>query len=332
MGVETVFKMSYSSGSANVDNIQAHLNWKLKIEDLKNSKSGKHFKSKMLKIFVYEDEINWQLWVNFCEERDEKRIFVVPLSHTFKENTDREIKCSVFFRTKYSEVFMKSFKKGLSQWKGIGEGFSFSSNTLLEMTNSGCLDIIVDLSVPVSIKETKCESQKRFNTDIYAISKMDQFSDVTIICKDNKFACHKIILAARSTVFQTMLEKDMLEKNNNIVQIEDSTPETVKAMLDHIYTGCLPAKDLTDLDNLLYLSVKYNLMGLMNSFETNMRNSKSPKTVLKNLVLCFLYFSESETFSELIKLAKEIKTEMTLEDSWGELVEFYPALSNMILT
>ena len=50
---------------------------------------------------------------------------------------------------------MKSFKKSLAKWTGIGEGFSFSSKTLLEMTNSGCLKITVDLVIPVNIKENK---------------------------------------------------------------------------------------------------------------------------------------------------------------------------------
>ena len=320
---------NFSSGIDKIDSVQAHLTWNLKVEELRQPREEKHFKSNILRTFVFEDEIKWQLWVNICEEKEEKRIFVVPLSHSFQENSEREIKCSVFFQKGYSEVFMKTFKKGLAKWTGVGEGFSFSSQTLLEMTNSGCLNIIVDLIIPVNMKQTKCESQIQFNADIFSISKMDQFSDVTVICKGQEFCCHKLILAARSPVFKTMLGKDMLEKNKNVINIEDSNPDSVRAMLDHIYTGNLPDKG--NMDNLLYLGVKYNLKGIINSFVANLRSPKNPKSILKNLVLCYLYFPESEAFLEVLGMAKETKLELMLQDTWEEMVEFYPNLSSMIM-
>ena len=322
-----------SAGSARIDSVQAHLVWDIKVEELARPREEKYFKSNILKTFVYEDEIKWQLWLSVSKEKEEKSIFVVPVTHSFQEYTERELKCSVYFKRKYSEIFMKSFNKKLSKWTGIGEGFSFSSQTLQEMTNSGSLNIIVDLIIPVNINEAKCESEKKFKSDISGISSMDQFSDVTIVCQGEKFGCHKLILAARSPVFKIMLEKDMLEKNDNIINIEDSDPVTVGAMLEHIYTGTLPdkASPELDMDSLLYLSAKYNLKGLMDSFEEDLRSSKTPKSILKSLVLCFLYFPESGVYSEVLRMGQEANVKLMQEETWQEMVEFYPSLSRAIL-
>ena len=57
MGSEKKGEKKSSFGIAKIDNVQAHLHWNLKVEDLRKARAGKHFKSDILKTFVYEDEI-----------------------------------------------------------------------------------------------------------------------------------------------------------------------------------------------------------------------------------------------------------------------------------
>ena len=52
--------------------------------------------------------------------------------------------------------------------------------------------------------------------------------DITIICQSEKFQCHKLIICARSDVFQTMFDEDSNSKEakNGVLEIVDFDPKT----------------------------------------------------------------------------------------------------------
>ncbi|XP_065209099.1 speckle-type POZ protein-like isoform X2 [Planococcus citri] len=86
----------------------------------------------------------------------------------------------------------------------------------------------------------------------------DYFSDVTVSVKGKKYPVHKIILAIRSSVFNTMFRNKMQESRNNHIVITDIEQEPFEEMLHYIYTGkvtnieesafeLLPAADKYDL-------------------------------------------------------------------------------------
>merc|ERR1719461_759862 len=61
-------------------------------------------------------------------------------------------------------------------------------------------------------------------------------SDITIICDDEKFPCHKFILSARSDVFKTMLSMpDSKEQLDGIIKIDDVSAQTMKTLLKFMY-------------------------------------------------------------------------------------------------
>jgi len=67
---------------------------------------------------------------------------------------------------------------------------------------------------------------------------------------------------ARSSVFETALTSDMTEKQDNVIRIDDSKPDAIKAMLDYVYTG--KVSYIGDMAaDVLQLADKYNLPGLM---------------------------------------------------------------------
>ncbi|CAG7827894.1 unnamed protein product [Allacma fusca] len=61
-----------------------------------------------------------------------------------------------------------------------------------------------------------------------------KFSDVTISCEGKTFPAHKILLAHHSNVFAKMLSN---VESVHEIPINDLRPETVKDMLQYIYTG-----------------------------------------------------------------------------------------------
>ncbi|CAL8116439.1 unnamed protein product [Orchesella dallaii] len=62
-------------------------------------------------------------------------------------------------------------------------------------------------------------------------------TDITIATNKRIFRAHKAILMTRSSVFATMFNVDMLEKEMNIVEITDFDDDIVEGMLEHLYTG-----------------------------------------------------------------------------------------------
>lgn len=71
-------------------------------------------------------------------------------------------------------------------------------------------------------------------------------ADVTFKVEGETFAAHRVVLAARSPVFQAQLCGHMREKRTRHISIHDMQPVVFKALLHFIYTDSLPTMD--DLD------------------------------------------------------------------------------------
>jgi len=54
--------------------------------------------------------------------------------------------------------------------------------------------------------------QGQLSQDFGLLFTSSEYADITIVCGDKTFKCHKIILASRSPVFKTMFDADMKEK------------------------------------------------------------------------------------------------------------------------
>lgn len=60
------------------------------------------------------------------------------------------------------------------------------------------------------------------------------FSDICILVKDSKFACHRFMLARASEFFEKLFQKDGLE--NGSVRLEETTPQVFQIIQNIIYT------------------------------------------------------------------------------------------------
>ena len=68
-----------------------------------------------------------------------------------------------------------------------------------------------------------------------------EFSDFKIVCEDQTFPCHRVILANHSEVLSKMTDtNNWAETKEKIWTISDFKPETVKMMLHFIYCHQLP--------------------------------------------------------------------------------------------
>ena len=87
-----------------------------------------------------------------------------------------------------------------------------------------------------------------------------QSSDVTLVANDGQeFPAHMSILASRSPVFTAMFEQNMKEKKEKRVEIADLNSQTVRKLLEYIYTDAVPDASWPMADQLLYAAHKYNI-------------------------------------------------------------------------
>ncbi|KAF0900467.1 hypothetical protein E2562_032075 [Oryza meyeriana var. granulata] len=80
-------------------------------------------------------------------------------------------------------------------------------------------------------------------------------ADITFLVKGEAFAAHKVVLAARSSVFKAEFCGPMIEKEASYITVEEMEPAAFKALLHFIYTDSLGSQldglEFTDANELL---------------------------------------------------------------------------------
>ena len=79
-----------------------------------------------------------------------------------------------------------------------------------------------------------------FRQDLLSVLRSGLMADTTIRVGGEQIAAHGIILAARSEHFATVLTSDFAEGAGRQIEIEDATPEGVRALLHYFYTDEVP--------------------------------------------------------------------------------------------
>lgn len=84
--------------------------------------------------------------------------------------------------------------------------------------------------------------------------------------EERTFLAHKGILAARSPVFEGLIQSGMRESASGIVRIKDVSVKAMENVLSYIYTGLTDEKlnwsDVREVQELIYAADKYCLVGL----------------------------------------------------------------------
>ncbi|KAI1745154.1 BTB/POZ protein [Xylaria scruposa] len=73
--------------------------------------------------------------------------------------------------------------------------------------------------------------------NIASLLSSGDYADLKIVCKDQEFQVHKIIVCAQSPVLATALKGYFEETKINTYHVTDFDPTTVKCMIDYMYSG-----------------------------------------------------------------------------------------------
>jgi len=65
----------------------------------------------------------------------------------------------------------------------------------------------------------------------------EETSDFLIVCGDDSFPVHRLVLGARSSYFQGLFKSSLLESETSQVIIKDMASVTLKAVIEYMYTG-----------------------------------------------------------------------------------------------
>jgi hypothetical protein len=70
-------------------------------------------------------------------------------------------------------------------------------------------------------------------------------SDVTLVCEDTEFPCHKVLLACRSEFFKALFTENIKEVSENRVAIRGVRPDILELILKFIYTDRIDSSDIS---------------------------------------------------------------------------------------
>ncbi|XP_065204070.1 speckle-type POZ protein-like [Planococcus citri] len=175
-----------------------------------------------------------------------------------------------------------------------------------------------------SIENDDCS----LSSDLERIRVDEDFSDVTISVKGKNYPAHKLILAARSSVFKAMFKNDMQESQTNHITITDMEQEIFEEMLQYIYTGKMPNLHEWAFE-LLPAADKYDLEGLKNACERLLLTKISAENACKILVLADMHNAE-ELKAHALRFIKENPANFETE-IWNVLTESRPGLMKDML-
>jgi len=164
-----------------------------------------------------------------------------------------------------------------------------------------------------------------------------RLGDVKLISGGEEIACHKFLLVAQSPVFKAMFEMDSKEKEENVVNILDSTPDAVRSFVRFLYDGILRLatiyyKDHEHIFGLLNLANKYQVGLLVTCCMDTLINIMDVDNVLKIFAVVDKFELGYQITSMVIDFMKENIGVIIDKEDWPAFAIEYPSLlKNFVL-
>jgi hypothetical protein len=147
----------------------------------------------------------------------------------------------------------------------------------------------VALSVKLPASKTEIEPLSKGLQELY---RKGEFADVLLLCAEQRFPAHKVVLASQSAVFKEGLMNAPSTGAQIEVRLEIPNPEAVKFMLDYLYQ--LDDKDYAEFNprtqeinrDVLSLAKQFQLPGLTNRAMRWLGKDLTTGNVVERLSLC----------------------------------------------
>lgn len=154
-------------------------------------------------------------------------------------------------------------------------------------------------------------------------------ADVVFRCRGNDIPAHKLILSTRSPVFEAMFKSGMHERQNGVVDIVDMAPDTLKAMLMHIYTLKPITLTYRKAVKIIYAAEKYQLDILKEMCRDHLKSCLSKNNALSLLVLGDL-LDQQLKISAMDFICNHV-CDLQKRKNWNHVQSKHPALAAEIM-
>ena len=163
------------------------------------------------------------------------------------------------------------------------------------------------------------EFQSNASTTFKELRNESDFADVTLVCEDNQpIEVHKVILAASSPVFQTMLKVN--KHTHPLIYMRGLNSRNLVSLVDFIYCGEVNINQ-DDLETFLFIAKDLEIKGLENQEYPQELVSSSPPFPLQPMTK--KPGSKKQTIPKTTKIYQE-----TIAFDWPIKIE--PHASNLV--
>jgi len=153
-------------------------------------------------------------------------------------------------------------------------------------------------------------------------------SDVTLQVGEEAFPAHKAILSARSQVFASMFDHNMIEQQSSVVEIADMEALVMRHFLHFLYTGELGAAlDVQLAKDLFMAADKYQVHQLKTFCEAFMSKNLTPENVSYVMVLAHLHACV-DLKHQAMDFFSSCASRVMESPAWEEVASAHPALVN----
>lgn len=204
--------------------------------------------------------------------------------------------------------------------------------SLERMPSLGSKPVVLIVECPAK-KHVEADSLGKGLRELY---RRGEFADVKLLCAEQTFLAHRVVLAAESEVFKEGLTAAPVVSQKQEVRLADiANPEAVKIMLDYIYqmdTDMLERYNPKTQDinkDVLRLAQNFKLPGLTELATTFLTKEPNTGNVVERLAIC-------EDF-DLCEVRERILEQLTLnkralaEVAHSPQIMRYPRLMQALL-
>merc|ERR1719319_86336 len=167
-----------------------------------------------------------------------------------------------------------------------------------------------------------------FTNDMRSLSVLDEMFDFAIICDGQHFPCHKTLLASRSEFFRGMFRSN---KDRKDMEVDDSSPEIVKTVLDFMTNGLLPKDIDAKAKAMIHLADMFLLKGLTQACLVSLVRNLSPENATETLTISDEHAPNSKQRYKILDYIKKEVAQVVKTQHWKTFVQNYPDLVTDIL-
>nr|XP_021002438.1 speckle-type POZ protein-like [Parasteatoda tepidariorum] len=146
-------------------------------------------------------------------------------------------------------------------------------------------------------------------------------TDITIHADGVSMKAHKVILRARSPVFEKMFDHDTSEAVKNEIEVNDIRASVMKELLTFLYAGTIENHDFDDACDLYYAADKYEVLSLRNACAKDLLHHLQVNNACQLLILATNHGDESLKEKILEYIMTNVK-EIMATKSFEELAKY----------